>query len=286
VEVSAASGRAPRRLVGCEGASWRSRVGAAPARPAGRSGAVMSDALLLAAIAAATVLATGIGALPVIALGASRARGAQGVLSGLAAGVMAIAATVGLLKPAAEQGSATIVVTAAVAGVIALVVSRLALRNHARHSASSEAGARSLLVIGVLFAHSLPEGFAIGSAFASSQSGLSAFVITAIAIQNVPEGTATAAAMQPAGYGAVKQFWGAVLTSVPQVPGALVAWLAVEQVNGLLPASFALAGGAMLALVFVDLLPDAWKHASHVRVVVGTVAGALLMLAVGAVLEV
>jgi len=165
-------------------------------------------------------------------------------------------------------------------------VSRIALRNHARDSASSEAGTRSLLVMSVLFAHSLPEGCAIGSAFASSQAGLSAFVIAAIAIQNVPEGTATAAAMQPAGYGPAKQFWGAVLTSVPQVPGALVTWLAVEQIEGLLPASFAIAGGAMLALVFVDLLPDAWKHASHARVVAGTVLGALAMLAIGAVLEV
>jgi len=38
--------------------------------------------------------------------------------------------------------------------------------------------------------------------------------------------------MQPAGYSAAKQFWGAVLTSVPQVPGALVAWFAVEQIEG------------------------------------------------------
>lgn len=246
----------------------------------------MSDALLLTAIATATVLATGVGALPVIALGASRARAAQGVLSGFAAGVMAIAATVGLLKPAAEQGSAMTVIVATAAGAIALLLSRPALRRHARQDGSSEADARSLLVIGVLFAHSLPEGFAIGSAFASSQAGLSAFVIAAIAIQNVPEGAATAAAMQPAGYGPSKQFWGAVLTSVPQVPGALVAWLAVEQIGGLLPASFALAGGAMLALVIVDLLPDAWKHASHLLVVAGTVLGAIVMLAVGAALEV
>lgn len=246
----------------------------------------MIDALLLTAIAAATVLATGIGALPVIALGAARARAAQGVLSGLAAGVMAVAATVGLLKPAAEQGSATTVVLAAAAGAIALVLSRLALRSRARNSGSSEAGARSLLVFGVLFAHSLPEGFAIGSAFASQQAGLSAFVIAAIAIQNVPEGTATAAAMQPAGYSSRRQFWGAVLTSVPQVPGALVAWLAVEQIEGLLPASFALAGGAMLALVVVDLLPDAWKHASHLGVVGGAAVGAAVMLALGAAFQV
>ncbi len=250
-----------------------------------RYDAIVSDALLLTAIAAATVLATGLGALPVIALGAARARAAQGTLSGLAAGVMGVAAIVGLLIPATEMGSDTTVTVAAAAGALALVLSRRVLNHRAHDRGRSEAGARSMLVIGVLFVHSLPEGFAIGSAFASDQAGLSAFVIAAIAIQNVPEGTATAAAMQPAGYGRWQQVWGAVLTSVPQVPGALVAWVAVEQIQALLPVSFALAGGAMLALVVVDLLPDAWKHSPHVRVVLGTTVGAGLMLALGAALE-
>jgi ZIP family zinc transporter len=244
------------------------------------------DALLLTAIAAGTALATGLGALPVIALGHDRARSLQGALSGLAAGVMAVAAIVGLLKPAAEQGNAATVIAATGAGALALIVSRRVLNGRAHAHGRSEAGARSLLVIGVLFAHSLPEGLAIGSAFASTQAGIGAFVIAAIAIQNVPEGTATAAAMQPAGYGPWKQIAGSVLTSVPQVPGALVAWLAVEQIDGLLAPSFALAGGAMLALVVVDLLPDAWRHAAHGRVVAGTVAGAALMLVIGAALQV
>jgi ZIP family zinc transporter len=246
----------------------------------------VSDALLLTAIAVATVLATGLGALPVIALGSERARAYQGLLSGVAAGVMAVAAIFGLLIPAAEQGEAVPVSVAALAGVLALLLSRRALQHRAHRNGSSEAGARSLLVLGVLFVHSLPEGFAIGSAFASTQAGISLFVITAIAIQNVPEGTATAAAMQPAGYGRRQQVWGAILTSAPQVPGALVAWVAVEQISGLLPISFALAGGAMLALVVIDLLPDAWQHASHERVVAGTALGAAVMLAVGAVLQV
>jgi ZIP family zinc transporter len=244
------------------------------------------DALLLTAIAAGTVMATGVGALPVIALGATRARAAQGVLSGLAAGVMAVAAIVGLLVPAAQQGDGPSVAAAAIAGALALVASRRLLNVRAHRAGRSEAGARSLLVIGVLFAHSLPEGLAIGSAYASNEVGIGAFVIAAIAIQNVPEGTATAAAMAPAGYGRCKQFWGAVLTSVPQVPGALLAWVAVEQVSGLLPVSFALAGGAMLALVVVDLLPDAWRHAPHARVLAGTAIGAAIMLAIGAALEV
>jgi ZIP family zinc transporter len=247
---------------------------------------VVNEALLLLAIAAATALATGLGALPVIALGGRSARPAQGVLSGLAAGVMFVAATLGLLKPAFEQGDAVTVMLAAVGGAVALVLVRRALGRHAEHDGRGEARTRSLLVIGVLFAHSLPEGFAIGSAFASSEAGIGVFVISAIAIQNVPEGTATAAAMQPAGYGRWAILWGAVLTSLPQIPGALIAWLAVEQIDGLLPASFALAGGAMLALVVVDLLPDAWRHASHAGLIGGTTIGALLMVVVGLALEV
>jgi ZIP family zinc transporter len=246
----------------------------------------MSDALLLTLIAAGTALATGLGALPVIALGAHRTRSTQGVLSGVAAGVMAVAAIAGLLKPAVEHGDTLTVLAAALAGVAALVVSRRMLNDRAHAGGRGEAGARSLLVIGVLFVHSLPEGLAIGAAFASTQAEIGAFVIAAIAIQNIPEGTATAAAMQAAGYRPSKQFWGAVLTSLPQVPGALVAWLAVEQVNDLLPASFALAGGAMLALVVIDMLPDAWAHASHRGVAAGTALGAALMLALGAALQV
>ena len=246
----------------------------------------MNDAVFLTLIATGTALATGLGALPVIAIGGDRARAAQGVLNGFAAGVMAVAAIVGLLKPAAEQGRTLTVIAAACAGALALVMLRRTLGDHARGHGRSEERTRSLLVVGVLFAHSLPEGLAIVAAFASSQAGLGAFVIAAIAIQNVPEGTATAAAMQPAGYSAAKQFWGAVLTSVPQVPGALIAWIAVEQIKGLLPASFALAGGAMLALVVVDLLPDAWKHAGHGRVVAGATLGAAVMLATGAALGV
>jgi ZIP family zinc transporter len=246
----------------------------------------VNDALLLTAIATGTALATGLGALPVLALGAHRAGAAHGLLSGIAAGVMAVAAIVGLLMPALDQGRTASVLGAAAAGAVALVITRRALGHHARTSGRSAAGTRSLLVLGVLFVHSLPEGFAIGSAFASTEAGIGLFVITAIAIQNVPEGTATAAAMQPAGYSPARQVWGAVLTSLPQIPGALIAWLAVEQIEGLLPVSFALAGGAMLALVVVDLLPDAWQHDAHGRVALGTALGAAVMLALGLALEV
>ena len=148
-------------------------------------------------------------------------------------------------------------------------------------------GARtSALVFLVLFVHSLPEGFAIGTAFASDRAGLSLFVILAIAIQNIPEGTSVAIPMEEAGFSRTRQFWAAVGTSAPQPVGAVIAFLAVEQISGLLPFSFAFAAGAMLALIAVEMLPQAYSGPGRAGPSVGMAGGAALMLALSLLLGV
>jgi ZIP family zinc transporter len=137
----------------------------------------------------------------------------------------------------------------------------------------------------VLSVHSLPEGFAIGTAYASDTAGLALFVILAIAVQNVPEGTSVAIPMADAGFGRAQMFWAAVLTSAPQPIGAAIAFALVESIESLLPVSFAFAGGAMLALVITDLLPRSLALRGW-RGPLGLVAGALVMLALSAVLGV
>jgi ZIP family zinc transporter len=143
----------------------------------------------------------------------------------------------------------------------------------------------SVLVFVVLFVHSLPEGLAIGTAYASDISGLSAFVILAIGLQNVPEGTSIAIPMAEAGFSRSRQFWAAVLTSAPQPAGAVIAYLAVESVKGLLPISFAFAAGAMLALIATDLLPRAVRPGG-LRGPIGVVVGGAAMAAFSLILGV
>jgi ZIP family zinc transporter len=77
-----------------------------------------------------------------------------------------------------------------------------------------------------------------------------------------------------------------VLTSAPQPVGAVVAYLAVEEIDGLLPFSFAFAAGAMLALVVVELAPEAYARGGRVMALAGTAAGAMLMLLLAAALGV
>jgi len=247
----------------------------------------MPEVVVLLLAACGTTLATGLGAIPVFFLG-HRAAQLTPLLLGFAAGVMGVASVAGLLIPATEEGSALTVIGGLAVGAGLLVLARARLDPHATFMGRSGPGARtSALVFLVLFVHSLPEGFAVGTAFASDRAGLGLFVILAIALQNIPEGTSVAIPMAVAGFSRSRQFWAAVATSVPQPVGALFAYLLVEQVQGLLPFSFAFAAGAMLALIFIEMLPKAFARPTKpIGPGIGFAAGGALMLALSLLLGV
>jgi ZIP family zinc transporter len=246
----------------------------------------MPEVVILFLAACGTALATGLGAVPVFLLG-TRAAALAPALLGFSAGVMAVAAVAGLLIPATQEGATSEVVGGFAVGVGFLALVRWRFHPDASFMGRSGPGTRtSALVFLVLFVHSLPEGFAVGTAFASDRAGLSLFVILAIAIQNIPEGTSVAIPMEEAGFGRGRQFWAAVATSSPQPVGALIAYLAVEEVSGLLPFSFAFAAGAMLTLIVVEMLPKAFAPGGRAGPSAGLAAGAALMLVLSLLLGV
>jgi ZIP family zinc transporter len=246
----------------------------------------MPDLVFLLLAACGTALATGLGAIPVWFLG-RRAAELTPFLLGIAAGVMGVASIAGLLIPAAEEGSVSEVLGGLFVGGVLLGVARRRLRPETAFMGRRGPGARtSALVFAVLFVHSLPEGLAVGTAYASERAGLGLFVILAIAIQNIPEGTSVAIPMEAAGFSRMRQFWAAVGTSAPQPVGAVIAYLAVEEVSALLPFSFAFAAGAMLSLIIVEMLPQAYADRRRAGPSAGLAFGAAVMVALDLLLGV
>lgn len=246
------------------------------------------DLVWLTLAATATAVVTGLGAVPVFFLG-ERAAALRPALLGFAAGVMGVASVAGLLIPAVDEGSLADAAVGTALGVAFLLVSRHFLEapgSHLQSARSTAEGRTALLVFLVLLVHSLPEGFAIGTAYASDTAGLGLFVILAIGAQNVPEGTSVAIPLAAAGYGRARQFWAAVGTSLPQPIGAVIAYLLVEEIEALLAISFGFAAGAMLALIAFELAPSALSSGRTRSAVAGALVGAAIMLALSALLGV
>lgn len=112
--------------------------------------------------------------------------------------------------------------------------------------------ATSLLVFLVFTVHSAPEGVGIGSALREGTT-LGLIVVGAIALHNVPEGTAVAVGMRADDVPLHRAFLGAVATSLPQPLLAPVVFLVA--VGPWLEAGMGFAGGAMLALIAREVVP-------------------------------
>jgi ZIP family zinc transporter len=66
----------------------------------------------------------------------------------------------------------------------------------------------------------------------------------------------------------------------------VIAYLLVQQIEALLPFAFAFAAGAMLALVVIEIVPQAWRAGHHRLTASGVTVGAGLMIALAATLGV
>ena len=101
------------------------------------------------------------------------------------------------------------------------------------------------------------------------------------ALHNIPEGMSIAIPLLHDGSKTLGAIGVAALSGLPTVAGALAGYLVGNQAPAALAAALSLAGGAMLYVVFFELLPEAslqWKSRwSILATVVGFALGVLLI---------
>lgn len=120
---------------------------------------------------------------------------------------------------------------------------------------------KALLILGVMTAHSFAEGIGVGVSYGGGDK-LGLFVTAAIAIHNIPEGLAISLVLIPRGTPLWKSSAWSIFTSLPQPLMAVPAFLFVLIFEPFLPVGLGLAAGAMIWMVFAELLPDALEDAS------------------------
>ncbi|MCU4739839.1 ZIP family metal transporter [Natronoglomus mannanivorans] len=146
---------------------------------------------------------------------------------------------------------------------------------------------RAALVGSAVTIHNVPEGLAVGIAFASGETGLGLAIATAIAVQNVPDGFAMAVPAVRAGVSKPKTILYTTLSGgVPEPIAAAAGFALVGVVSGLFPIAAGFAAGAMIAVVFRELVPSSHGHGYADTATATFVCGFAIMLVVDTVLVV
>ena len=149
----------------------------------------------------------------------------------------------------------------------------------------------SLFVAGVVMAsaialHNVPEGMTIGASYASNNGvmGSSALVLAVlIGLHNIPEGMAVSVPLISGGMSKPKAVLMTALSGVPTMVGALLGYLIGDIGLMGLALSLGFASGAMLYVVFGEILPQAilMYHSKlpAFSVIVGMLVGMFIIFA-------
>ena len=232
------------------------------------------------AAAAVTCLATGLGALPFLFFRRGMARDWLGVSNAVASGFM-LAASVGLLWQGWSLGVGRLALGAA-AGAAFIFGFRRLLGDDEDIALGRLTGGdarKALVIIAVMTAHSATEGVGVGVSYGSGEK-LGLLITLAIAIHNIPEGLAISLVLVPRGVTVPAAAGWSVFSSLPQPLIAPLAYLFVEQFKPFLPVGLGFAAGAMIWMVFSELLPEAVHDASRPALVLGGGLSFLAMLGI------
>lgn len=165
---------------------------------------------------------------------------------------------------------------------------------HADHFETHKREKTNLFVAGLVMMtaialHNLPEGMVIGASYAITPnltanlfSGAGFVMAIVIGLHNIPEGMAVSVPLISGGMGKAKATALTALSGLPTVIGALIGF-ALGGINEImLTLSLGFASGAMLYVVFGELLPEAilmWKSKlPALSLFIGVLVGFLLVM--------
>lgn len=234
--------------------------------------------------------ATALGTVPMLVSRPLSVR-TQDTLLGFGAGVMLAASAFSLIIPALgaarEQGASAwdaglIVGTALLLGAALLVlIDQLLPHEHfvkGVEGSRSRAIKRAWLFVFAISLHNIPEGLAIGVAFAGTDPASASALATGIAIQDVPEGLVVALALLSAGYSRAVAAGIGVASGLLEPVGAVFGAAIVTLSGTLLPWGLAFAAGAMLFVVSHEIIPESHRRGNERWATGGLILGFVLMM--------
>jgi ZIP family zinc transporter len=225
-------------------------------------------------------------------------RGLLDSMLGFAAGVMIAASFFSLLLPAIEMADTT-GVTPWVPATVGFIAGAAFLRAadavlphlHPFLPMDQAEGVqttwkRATLLVLAMTLHNIPEGLAVGVAFAAAHIDLTGGATLAgavtlaigIGLQNFPEGAAVSMPLRQSGVSRRRSFWYGQLSAIVEPMAAAIGAAAVLLVRPILPYALAFAAGAMIFVVVEELIPESQQEGRTDLATSATILGFAIMM--------
>ena len=210
---------------------------------------------------------------------------------GISAGVMIAASFFSLLNPAIKMAETLSMNTWLVLfigvtfGGILLYVTSIIVERLLKKNKKSKSLKRSLMLVLSIVLHNVPEGMAIGVAFASTIYNIEGATINAailltigIGIQNFPEGSAISLPLRREGYSRTKAFIFGSLSGIVEIFAGVIGAILVLKIRYLLPYLLSFAAGAMIYVVIEELIPESQSNQNNNLMSLFTLIGFSIMM--------
>ena len=195
------------------------------------------------------------------------------IIYGFAAGVMMAALIWSLIIPAMEQSISMVpIVIGLIVGVGVFFIIDKVMDGKVKKIDN--------LMLAVTL-HNIPEGMAVGVAFASYLAGglsLTACYALAIgiAIQNFPEGSVISFPLLKKGYSKNKAFLYGFISAIFELLGTIVTLIFTNVIINIMPYMLCIAAGAMMYVIVVELIPESSGNSK--LNVIGFLIGFIIMM--------
>ncbi len=235
-------------------------------------------------------LATALGTVPVL-LSQQFSQRTYDTLLGFGAGVMLAASSFSLVIPALAAAKAQGAGPWGAGGIVGmgillgaaflLAIDRAVPHEHfvkGLEGPQAKALKRVWLFVLAISLHNLPEGLAIGVAFAGPDAVGAMALATGISIQNLPEGLVVALALRSVGYGRGLSAGLGVLSGLVEPVAAVLGVLVISLSVSLLPWGLAIAAGAMLFVISHEIIPESHRQGHEAWATAGLMLGFVIMM--------
>ena len=212
------------------------------------------------------------------------------LLLGFASGVMIAASVWSLIIPSiemAEKQNLVAWVPATVGfllGVLFLILLDKITFKLNKKDDKKKYEKKSMMILAVTL-HNIPEGMAVGVAFAGAILGnagitlAGAFALSiGIAIQNFPEGAIISMPLKSIGFSKKRAFVYGTLSGIVEPIGAIITILLTNLVVQVLPYLLSFASGAMIYVVVEELIPECQTDEKSKIGTLGVAIGFIIMM--------